>query len=62
MPAARWGFESVRILRSTMRMIGTIPRGEDAERFSDYLLTQNIDNMVEERLRGEGMVGLDRAR
>jgi len=31
-----------------MRMIGTIPRGEDAERFSDYLLTQNIDNMVEE--------------
>ena len=31
-----------------MRTIGTIPRGEDAERFSDYLLTQNIDNMVEE--------------
>jgi GlpG protein len=35
-----------------MRMIGTIPRGEDAERFSDYLLTQKIDNMVEESASG----------
>jgi GlpG protein len=35
-----------------MRMIGTIPRGEDAERFSDYLLTQNVDNMVEESASG----------
>jgi GlpG protein len=31
-----------------MRMIGTIPTADAAERFSDYLLTQKIGNMVEE--------------
>jgi GlpG protein len=29
-------------------MIGTIPAAQDAERFSDYLLAQKIENMVEE--------------
>jgi GlpG protein len=47
MPAARWGGDFCRIPGS-MRMIGTIPGADDAERFSDYLLTQKIDNMVEE--------------
>lgn len=38
-----------------MRMIGSIPRGaDDAERFSDYLVTQKIDNMVEESSAGGG--------
>ena len=37
-----------------MRMIGTIPRGEDAERFSDYLLTRKIDNLVEEGSTNNG--------
>jgi GlpG protein len=36
-----------------MRMIGTIPLADDAERFSDYLLTQKIDNLVEESSTGE---------
>ena len=31
-----------------MRQIGSIPSDQDAERFSDYLLTQGIGNMVEE--------------
>ena len=35
-----------------MRMIGTIPTDSDAERFSDYLVTQKIDNMVEESSSG----------
>ena len=35
-------------------MIGSVANGEDAERFSDYLLTQKIDNMVEESGSGNG--------
>jgi GlpG protein len=31
-----------------MRMIGTIPRADAAERFSDYLLASGVENMVEE--------------
>src|SRR3954466_4208482 len=31
-----------------MRMIGHISVGSDAERFSDYLLAQGVENMVEE--------------
>src|SRR5688500_14872785 len=31
-----------------MRQIGSIDRDEDAERFSDYLTAQGIENMVEE--------------
>ncbi len=37
-----------------MRMIGSIPDADDAERFSDYLLTQKIENMVEESASGNG--------
>src|SRR5437879_2828841 len=37
-----------------MRMIGTIPHAEHAERFSDYLVTQGIENMVEESSTGGG--------
>src|SRR5436309_22098 len=37
-----------------MRIIGSIPDAEDAERFSDYLLTQRIENMVEESAAGNG--------
>src|SRR4051812_30624169 len=32
-----------------MRQIGSIESDGDAERFSDYLLTQGIGNMVEEQ-------------
>src|SRR4051794_18000635 len=35
-----------------MRMIGTIPADQDAERFSDYLVAHNIPNMVEESPSG----------
>src|SRR5213080_970690 len=31
-----------------MRMIGTIPHADAAERFSDYLVAQGVANMVEE--------------
>jgi GlpG protein len=34
-------------------MIGTIPRGTEAERFSDYLVTLGIENMVEENAAGD---------
>ncbi|MEO6435018.1 MAG: rhomboid family intramembrane serine protease [Tepidisphaeraceae bacterium] len=36
-----------------MRMIGTIPNDTDAERFSDYLLAQGMENMVEESSSGD---------
>src|SRR5687767_5018001 len=36
----------------TMRQIGSISSDHDAERFSDYLLTQGIGNMVEEGAGG----------
>ena len=36
-----------------MRMIGSIPPELDAERFSDYLVAQNIANMVEQSAQGE---------
>ena len=35
-----------------MRMIGTIPADADAERFSDYLVTVDVPNMVEEGAGG----------
>src|SRR5687768_12031038 len=35
-----------------MRQIGSINGDQDAERFSDYLLTQGIGNMVEEGADG----------
>src|SRR5689334_13816852 len=35
-----------------MRMIGTIPNAEHAERFSDYLVTRDVDNMVEQSQSG----------
>src|SRR5438067_1119978 len=35
-----------------MRMIGSIPHDGDAERFSDYLVTRDIENMVEESASG----------
>ena len=37
-----------------MRMIGHIPAASDAERFSDYLLAQGVENMVEESAGGDG--------
>ncbi len=37
-----------------MRMIGSIPEADDAERFCDYLVTQKIENMVEESAAGNG--------
>jgi GlpG protein len=40
-------------------MIGTIPRAEDAERFSDYLVTRDIDNMVEESSSGDWTVWIE---
>jgi GlpG protein len=36
-----------------MRMIGTIPDGDHAERFSDYLVTRDIDNMIEQTAAGD---------
>jgi GlpG protein len=42
-----------------MRMIGTIPTDTDAERFSDYLLTQQIGNMVEESANGNWSVWVE---
>jgi GlpG protein len=36
-----------------MRRIGTIPDGDHAERFSDYLLTRDIDNMIEQTAAGD---------
>jgi len=42
-----------------MRMIGTIPSNTDAERFSDYLVTQQIGNMVEESAGGEWVVWVE---
>src|SRR5436309_3453089 len=50
--------ESCRLIRSQtdspspMRMIGTIPRADAAERFSDYLLASGVENMVEESSAG----------
>jgi GlpG protein len=35
-----------------MRMIGTIPHADAAERFSDYLLASGVENMVEEKTAG----------
>jgi GlpG protein len=35
-----------------MRQIGNIDKDQDAERFSDYLVTQGIENMVEEMAAG----------
>jgi GlpG protein len=40
-------------------MIGNIPPGDHAERFSDYLLAQNIDNMVEESASGDWSVWVE---
>src|SRR5688500_7924249 len=42
-----------------MRMIGTIPSDSDAERFSDYLVTQKIGNMVEESDAGDWAVWVE---
>lgn len=42
-----------------MRMIGTIPTDTDAERFSDYLVTQQIGNMVEESAAGDWAVWIE---
>jgi GlpG protein len=42
-----------------MRMIGTIKGGDDAERFSDYLVTQNVANMVEESSSGDFSVWVE---
>jgi GlpG protein len=42
-----------------MRMIGTIPSDTDAERFSDYLVTQQIGNMVEESAAGDWAVWIE---
>lgn len=42
-----------------MRMIGTIPSDTDAERFSDYLVTQQIGNMVEESAGGDWAVWVE---
>ena len=40
-------------------MIGTIPTDADAERFSDYLVTQQIGNMVEESAAGDWSVWVE---
>jgi GlpG protein len=40
-------------------MIGTIPSDNDAERFSDYLVTQQIGNMVEESAAGDWAVWIE---
>ena len=40
-------------------MIGTIPTDADAERFSDYLVTQQIGNMVEESAAGDWAVWIE---
>jgi len=40
-------------------MIGTIPTDNDAERFSDYLVTQQIGNMVEESAAGDWAVWVE---
>jgi GlpG protein len=40
-------------------MIGTIPTDSDAERFSDYLVTQQIGNMVEESAAGDWSVWVE---
>ena len=40
-------------------MIGTIPTDTEAERFSDYLVTQQIDNMVEESSAGDWAVWVE---
>src|SRR5947207_80943 len=53
MRGGRWRRARGKLLH-TMRMIGSIPDAENAERFSDYLLTQKIDNMVEESSAGNG--------
>ncbi len=42
-----------------MRMIGNIPTDTDAERFSDYLVTQQIGNMVEESAAGDWAVWVE---
>lgn len=42
-----------------MRMIGTIPTQQQAERFSDYLVTQNLENMVEETSAGDWVVWIE---
>ncbi len=42
-----------------MRMIGTIPGNAEAERFSDYLVTQKIENMVEESATGGWAVWIE---
>ena len=36
-----------------MRMIGTIKSDTDAERFSDYLLAQGMENQLEQPAAGE---------
>lgn len=45
-----------------MRMIGTIPAdgAADAERFSDYLVTQRIENMVEESAGGDWAIWVEK--
>src|SRR5687768_13294697 len=43
----------------TMRQIGSINNDQDAERFSDYLLTQGIGNMVEEGAGGTWLVWVE---
>ena len=42
-----------------MRSIGTIPDGDHAERFSDYLLTRDIDNRVEQTQAGDFAVWVE---
>src|SRR5580765_5453408 len=42
-----------------MRMIGHIPTAGDAERFSDFLLAQGVDNMVEESPTGAWAVWIE---
>ncbi|MEA2736235.1 MAG: rhomboid protease GlpG [Humisphaera sp.] len=41
-------------------MVGTIPSDTDAERFSDYLVTQQIGNMVEESASGDWVVWIEK--
>ena len=43
-----------------MRMIGNIPRAEQAERFSDYLLASGVGNMVEESPSGAWLVWVEK--
>src|SRR6059058_3316533 len=42
-----------------MRSIGTIPDGDHAERFSDYLVTRDIDNRVEQTQAGDFAVWVE---